>query len=139
MPYNGFIEANHDRLDDFISSIVTCFANQQTRLALWLYEEFEFGQLLVTQLNGADSPFASGSQLAGYGYLITVESNTVDALVDVLLDCWMTHLEMEVDGNVALEAYDSFEHVFFRAPITVTFLESLKQQAIINNYGLYEG
>ncbi|MBE9067026.1 hypothetical protein IQ260_10195 [Leptolyngbya cf. ectocarpi LEGE 11479] len=145
MPYQGFIEPNAERLDDFIRAVVTVLAREQARLALWLIEEFTFNhRLAATTIIGTASPFpSSGSKLAGVGYLMPIQSDTVAALVAVLicedqLDCYIMHLEIEVAGNIAIAAYDTFSCVFFNAPITLAFLEDLRQQAIIDNYGLCE-
>lgn len=142
MPYQGFIEPNAERLGDFIGAIVTVLAGDQARLALWLIEAFNFNRFSATPIAGTASPFpSSGSKLAGFGYLIPIESNAVEALVAALtredqLDCCIMHLEIEVAGNIAIAAYDTFSCVFFNAPITLVFLEDLKQQAIIDSYGL---
>ncbi|MGD1853797.1 MAG: hypothetical protein ACFB2W_06045 [Leptolyngbyaceae cyanobacterium] len=142
MSYTGFLDPNIDRLDDFIRSITTTFASHRIRLALWLIEEFDFSQFSATPIHRSASPFSgSNSQLAGVGYLLTVEANMVDALIEVLtaeehLDCNIMHLELEVAGKVAIAAYDTFSCAFFNPPITTTFLETLKHQDIISDYGL---
>ena len=142
MAYQGFIDSNFECLKEFIQAIFANVASAQTRLALWLIEEFDFSQFSVTPINGSNSPFGS-SQLAGFGYLIPLEHDTVDALTTVLtdeeqLDCNIMHLEIEVSGKIAIASYDTFSCVFFNKPITLALLADLKQRAIIENYGLIQ-
>ena len=139
MAYQGFIEPSFEHLEEFIRAVFTSVAGEQTRLALWLIEEFDFSQFSAVRL-GSNSPFGS-SQLAGFGYLMPIEHNAMDALVKVLtdeeqLDCNIMHLEIAVTGKVAIAAYDTFNCIFFNPPITLDFLADLKQQAIIDKYGL---
>ena len=142
MAYQGFIDPNFEHLEEFIQAIFTNVAGEQTRLALWLIEEFDFSQFSATQITGAKSPFGS-SQLAGFGYLMPLEGNKVDALTTVItdeeqLDCNIMHLEIEMAGKVAIASYDTFSCVLFDDPITLEFLADLKQHAIIKTYGLIQ-
>lgn len=143
MAYKGFITPNINRIEDLIRTMLTSLARYQTRLALWLIDEFDFSQFSATAIGG-DSPFLqSGSKLAGFGYLMAVESDTVNDLIQVLvsedqLDCYIMHLEIEVESNVAIASYDTFSCIFFNAPIELAALEKLKQQTIIDDYGLCE-
>ena len=146
MAYKGFIEPNVERIADLLRALMIILAKRKTRLALWILDEFDFSQIAATQsatqIIGSASPFPkSGSNLAGTGYLISVESNSVDELVDVLtgedhLDACIMHLEIEVEGNIAVASYDHFSCLFFNEPIEQVFLEELKQQTIINDYGV---
>ncbi|MEM1250876.1 MAG: hypothetical protein AAGI69_00490 [Cyanobacteria bacterium P01_H01_bin.21] len=141
MAYQGFIDPSFEHLEEFIRAILTNVASAQTRLALWLIEEFDFSQFSAVRL-GSNSPFGS-SQLAGFGYLMPIERNAMDALAKVLtdeeqLDCNIMHLEIAVAGKVAIAAYDTFNCVFFNPPITLDFLADLKRQGIIDKYGLIQ-
>ena len=144
MAYKGSIDPNVERVADLLRALMTALVKGKTRLALWILDEFDFSQVAATQsatqIIGSASPFPkSGSQLAGTGYLISVEPNSVDELVEVLtgedhLDCCIMHLEIEMEGNIAVAAYDHFSCLFFNEPIGQAFLEDLKQQTIINDY-----
>ncbi|MEM6252146.1 MAG: hypothetical protein AAF821_04410 [Cyanobacteria bacterium P01_D01_bin.156] len=141
MAYQGFIDIYADCIGDLLRAITVGFANEPIRLALWLVDEYDLSQLSAVQLKLSASPFAgSNSQLAGTGYLLSVERSSVESLVNVLtdeeqLDCNIMHLELEIGDKVAIATYDTFNCAAFNDPITTTFLETLKQQDIINDYG----
>ncbi|MGD1951780.1 MAG: hypothetical protein ACFB14_19365 [Leptolyngbyaceae cyanobacterium] len=72
-----------------------------------------------------------------------IKHNATDTLVKVLtdeeqLDCNIMHLEIAVEEKVAIAAYDTFSCVFFNPPIALDFLADLKQQGIIDKYGLIQ-
>jgi hypothetical protein len=135
----GDMDPNPDAIEALFRAVANRLSNNQTKLAIWLNEEFDLSAFDYQRI-GSKSPFAgSNSKLAGSGFLIPLQSPNLEALIDVLCDrlTWeIVHMEIESNGDVQFKAYDHFECILFGSQISLEMLEDLKTNEVIFSYRL---
>jgi len=144
MAIQGSINPNWDHLDELFSAIVLEFANEQSKLAVWLIDSLDLSSIPAQSI-GAESPFSeSSSVLAGSGWLIELNPETIGKVIENLatndhLNYEILHFEFEVNHMIQFASYDHSGYVKFGDGISLDVLENLKAQQVIDGYDLFNG
>ena len=131
----GELLINHDRLADFLSTLLEKLSGPQSRAAFWFYHPVEL-PIPAESLSGASPFLNSGSSLAGDGYLVHfTRSNaaTVAAFFAEDLDALsaLTHLEVESAGQLQFRSYDNFGVNLPGPALDAAWLKSLALLGIV--------
>ena len=129
------ITVNPDRHIEFLDAILHKLAGPQSRAAFWFYRPVTL-PLTAESLSGP-SPFpTSGSTLAGHGYLLPLTMQNAGTLTSFLsgdMDALsaLIHLEVEKQGQLQFQAYDSFSVNLPGPDLDDRWLSALAERGII--------
>ena len=129
------LQINPDRLADFVTLLLPQLAGAQSKTALWFYAPLDLP--LAAQAIGSASPFIGSSGiLAGHGYLLDLSLETAQALSAFLAHdtqalSALTHLEVEVSGQLQFCAYDHFTVLIPGDALHPPWFAALAEQEIL--------
>lgn len=134
------ITVNPDRSVEFLAALLPKLAGPQSRVAFWFYQPVTL-PLTAEPLSGP-SPFpASGSSLAGHGYLLPLTNQNAATLsiffaADRDALSALIHLEVEKQGRLQFRSYDSFSVILPGPDLDDRWLRALAEREIVDLPGI---